>query len=72
MGSRYNALIDWENGKPSHEPLDIIAKDDPITCAIYGKSKGLLNENGWKRFKRIIDRERKFNRMINQVKSQNS
>ena len=70
MGSRYNVLVDWENGEPLYEPLDIIAKDDPVTCAVYGKSKGLLGETGWKRFKRIIDQERKFNRMINQAKLQ--
>ena len=68
MGSRYNELIDWKNGEPSHDPLDIIAKDDPVTCVINVKSKGLLDETGWKRLKRVIDRERKLNRIINQAK----
>ena len=70
MGSRYNVLINWELGEPSYEPLDIIAKDDPVTCAIYAKNNNLLNEIGWKRFKHIINQEKKFNRMINKLSAQ--
>ena len=36
-GSRYNVLVDWEDGECTYEPLDIIASDDPVTCAIYAK-----------------------------------
>ena len=30
-----------------YEPLDVIAADDPVTCTIYAKEKGLLDEPGW-------------------------
>jgi hypothetical protein len=30
-GSTYNLLIEWENGETTKEPLQVIAKDDPVT-----------------------------------------
>jgi len=49
-GSSYNALVEWENGEITSEPLSIIAADDPITCAIYAQDNNLLDLEGWKRF----------------------
>jgi len=34
-GSKYNVMIEWENGEITSEPLTIIATDDPVTCPIY-------------------------------------
>jgi hypothetical protein len=67
-GSKYNVLIEWENGEITSEPLHVIAKDDPVTCAIYARDNGLLNTEGWKRFRAIAKREKKFTRMVNQAK----
>ena len=67
-GSNYNIRIDWESGEQTYEPLDVIAKDDPITCAIYGRDNDLLDKPGWKRFKSIAKREKKMLRQINQAK----
>jgi hypothetical protein len=57
-GSRYNVLIEWENGEIvlvewengeiTSEPLNIFGKDDPVTCAVYARERGLLEEEGWK------------------------
>jgi hypothetical protein len=33
-GSLYIVMIEWEGGEVTMEPLSIIAKDDPVTCAI--------------------------------------
>ena len=52
-GSSYNVLVAWETGEQTYEPLDLIAKDDPVTCAIYAKDKALLDKPGWKHFKSI-------------------
>ena len=49
-GSSYNLLIEWENGEVTKEPLNIIAADDPVTCAIYAQDNNLLDKPGWKRF----------------------
>ena len=49
-GSLYNVMIEWENGEITMEPLSIIAKDDPVTCAIYARDNNLLELDGWKRF----------------------
>jgi hypothetical protein len=47
-GSRYNILIEWENGEITSEPFNIFGKDDPVTCAVYACKNGLLEEEGWK------------------------
>ena len=48
------------------EPLTMIAADDPMTCAIYAREKGLLDEPDWKRFKGIAKRDKKMPRQVNQ------
>jgi hypothetical protein len=67
-GSTYNVMVEWENGDTTMEPLQIIAQDDPVTCAIYAKNNGLLDTPGWKHFKSIAKRQKKFTRMVNQAK----
>jgi hypothetical protein len=67
-GSSYNLMIEWENGEVSSEPLLVIAKDDPVTCAIYTKENGLLSLPGWKQVKSIANRETKVSRMVHQAK----
>ena len=71
-GSSFNVLIEWEDGSRTYEPLDIIASNDPVTCAIYAKEQNLLDIPGWKRFKRLASREQKMKRMLNQSKLQTS
>lgn len=67
-GSSYNVQVEWENGEITFEPLKTIAADDPVTCAIYARDKGLLDTDGWKRFRRDAKRDKKLQRMINQAK----
>ena len=67
-GSRYNLIIEWETGEITSEPLKIIATDDPVPCAIYGKNTNLLHEEGWKRQKPIARRQPKLLRLANQAK----
>jgi Reverse transcriptase (RNA-dependent DNA polymerase) len=67
-GSMYNIMIEWETGEVTSEPLSVIAADDPVTCAIYAKENNLLDLPGWKRFKSIAKRQKKFTRMVNQAK----
>jgi hypothetical protein len=67
-GSLYNVMIEWENGKVTAEPLSVIAKDDPFTCAIYARDNNLLELEGWRHFKSIANRELKFRCLINQAK----
>ena len=30
-------MVEWESGEVTYEPLTLISKDDPITCAVYAK-----------------------------------
>ena len=61
-------MIEWENGEITTEPLQAIAKDDPVTFAIYARENELLNTPGWKQFKSIAKRKEVFTRMVNQAK----
>jgi hypothetical protein len=67
-GDKYNVKVEWENGEVSYEPLNTIAADDPVICAIYAKDNGLLETDGWKRFRRLAKRAKKMLRMANQSK----
>lgn len=69
-GSSWNVLVEWETGETTYEPLNMIAKDDPVTCAAYAKRNGLLDTPGWKRFKQLAKREKVIRRMINQTQRQ--
>ena len=50
-GSKFKVLVEWETGESTYKPLDVIAADNPVTCAIYAKEKGLLHEPSWRHFK---------------------
>jgi len=52
-GSQYNVLVEWETGEITAEPLQAIAADDPVTCAIYARENGLLDLPGWRRFRNL-------------------
>jgi hypothetical protein len=45
-GSRFNLLVEWENGEITTEPLSVIAADDPVTCAVYAREHELLDVSG--------------------------
>ena len=44
VGSPHDVKVEWENGKITEEPLNIIAADAPVACAICSKKKNLLNQ----------------------------
>jgi hypothetical protein len=67
-GSLYNVLVHWEDGSETFEPLSVMAKADPLTCALCAKDHDLLDTPGWKSLKRIANREVKFARMVKQAK----
>ena len=52
-------MVEWETGEITTEPLQIIAADDPVT---YVRDNNLLELPGWKRFKSIAKRQKKFTR----------
>jgi hypothetical protein len=68
-GSAYNVQIEWESGEIAYEPLNVFVSDDPVTCAVYARENALLDLPGWKRFKSIAKREKKYLRMVNQANS---
>ncbi|KAL7562901.1 hypothetical protein ACA910_000274 [Epithemia clementina (nom. ined.)] len=52
-GSPYNVKVLWDTGEITTEPLNMIASDDPVTCAVYAKKHDLLELPGWKMFKHL-------------------
>ena len=69
-GSRWNVRVRWESGETTYKPLSVIAKTDPVTCAIYAKENNLLELEGWKQFARLARRHKKMLRLANQAKLQ--
>ncbi|KAL7579256.1 hypothetical protein ACA910_011415 [Epithemia clementina (nom. ined.)] len=67
-GSPYNVNVLRDTGEITTEPLNMIASDDPVTCAVYAKKHDLLELPGWKRFKHLAKNQKKLARVINQTK----
>ena len=65
-GSKYNVMVEWESGEVTHEPLTLISKDDPITCAVYAKKHDLLDTTGWKHLKRYAKTSKRLIRAVKQ------
>ena len=65
-GSKYNVMVEWESGEVTYEPLTLISKDDPITCAVYTKKHDLLDTTGWKHLKRYAKTSKRLIRAVKQ------
>ena len=65
-GSKYNVMVEWESGEVTYEPLTLISKDDPITCAVYAKIHDLLDTTGWKHLKRYAKTSKRLIRAVKQ------
>ena len=65
-GSKYNVMVEWESGEITYEPLTLISKDDPITCAVYAKKHDLLDTTGWKHLKRYAKTSKRLIRAVKQ------
>ena len=65
-GSKYNVMVEWESGEVTYEPLTLISKDDPITCAVYAKKHDLLDTTGWKHLKRYARTSKRLIRAVKQ------
>ena len=58
--------VEWESGEVTYEPLTLISKDDPITCAVYAKKHDLLDTTGWKHPKRYAKTSKRLIRAVKQ------
>ena len=65
-GSKYNVMVEWESGEVTYEPLTLISKDDPITCAVYAKKHDLLDTTGWQHLKRYAKTSKRLIRAVKQ------
>ena len=67
-GSKYNVMVEWVSGEVTYEPLTLISKDDPITCAVYAKKHDLLDTTGWKHLKRYAKTSKRLIRAVKQTR----
>ena len=67
-GSSWNVHIKWENGETTWEPLSLIARSDPVTCAVYAKNNSLLHLPAWTRSRQLAKRKNRLSMMVNQAK----
>jgi hypothetical protein len=67
-GSRFNLLVESENGEITTEPLLVIAADDPVTCAVYAREHDLLDVERWKHFRNLAKCKKHFLHLIKQAK----
>ena len=58
--------VEWESGEVTYEPLTLISKDDPNTCAVYAKKHDLLDTTGWKHLKRYAKTSKRLIRAVKQ------
>ena len=65
-GSKYNVMVEWESGEVTYEPLALISKDDPITCAVYAKKHDLLDTTRWNHPKRHAKISKRLIRAVKQ------
>jgi hypothetical protein len=69
-GSAWNVHVLWETGEITIQPLKNV-EHDKYGCAAYAHDKHeLLEQPGWKQFKKHAQCEKKLVRMVNQAKLQ--
>ena len=61
-------MVEWESGEVTYEPLTLISKDDPITCAVYDKKHDLLDTTRWKHLKRYAKTSKRLIRAVKQFR----
>ncbi len=67
-GCSWNVLLLWDDGSETWEPLNLIAKDDPLTCARFAVENDLLKKPGWKFLRKYAKRIRFANLALNAAK----
>ena len=51
-GSKFNALVEWETGEKTYEPLSVLSADDLVTCATYAKENDLIHIDSWQKIQK--------------------
>ena len=58
----------WDDESVDWRGLDVMGSDDPVTVARYAYDHDLLEEPGWKRFKKYAKNKQKYIRMLKQAR----
>ena len=66
-GSLYNVHVQWSDGSKTWEPLNVVMKDDPITCANYALKNDLLKTHGWTTLRKFTKNKKVLARLNKQL-----
>ena len=58
----------WETGAVTTESFEFLAKEIPVELAVYAKANNLLEEKGWRQFKRLAKQDYITERLVKQAK----
>ena len=68
MGSKYNLIVEWEDGSVSPTSLSAMKETNKAECAEYAKEHNLLSTPGWKDLKKLASRSKYLVRALRQAK----
>ena len=62
-------FVECETGECTWEPTNLLDLDDhKVDLAVYAHDNGLVKLPGWRQYKKLAKREKKFDRMVKQAK----
>ena len=64
---RNEVKVLWDDESETWEPLSVMGKDDPHTCAQYAFKANILHLPGWRRFRRYSPKGRIMVRSLRRV-----
>jgi hypothetical protein len=67
-GNKYNVQVEWEDGDITYIPLNVLAADDPVSCAIFAMRRDLLHLTGWKQFRRLAREHEEIKQLVFKTK----
>ena len=57
----------WEDDTETWEPLSVFAREDPVTCAEYALKNDILHLQGWKQFRRHLQKGKVYLRALHRI-----
>ena len=68
MKDKIEVQMMWETGDNSTECFATLCRDIPVDLAIYAKENSLLEEDGWKKLAKVVNRSKLTERLVKQAK----
>ena len=66
--SRYEVLINWEDGSITWDPMSVMRCNDPVYLVKYAHDNNLIYNHGWKQLSQYVNHTKKMNHIIKAAK----